>query len=117
MANVEHLPVAVLSCNVLRELMMRNLPDDWARDAVFMDYGLHRVPDRLRTELQGALERILEPSLVIMGYGLCGNGLNGLQAGRHHLLVPRVDDCIAQKGVIRAGAGKGQSGLDHGGVV
>ena len=95
MANVEQLPVAVLSCNVLRELMMRNLPDDWARDAVFMDYGLHRVPDRLRTELQGALERIPEPSLVIVGYGLCGNGLNGLQAGRHQLLVPRVDDCIA----------------------
>ena len=51
MANAEHLPVAVLSCKVLRELMTRNLPDDWARDAVFMDYGLHRVPDRLRTEL------------------------------------------------------------------
>jgi hypothetical protein len=29
-----------------------------------------------------------------MGYGLCGNGLVGLKSRRHHLVVPRVDDCI-----------------------
>ncbi|MGD2179321.1 MAG: DUF1638 domain-containing protein, partial [Anaerolineae bacterium] len=27
--------------------------------------------------------------------GLCGNGLDGIQAGGHTLLLPRVDDCIA----------------------
>jgi len=32
---------------------------------------------------------------VVLGYGLCGNGLHGLKAGRHTLLAPRADDCIA----------------------
>jgi hypothetical protein len=41
------------------------------------------------------VNRIEEPSLVVLGYGLCGNGLKGLRAGVHTLLVPRVDDCIA----------------------
>jgi hypothetical protein len=45
--------------------------------------------------LQEHLESIEEPSLVVLGYGLCGNGLKGLRAGKHTLLVPRVDDCIA----------------------
>jgi len=26
---------------------------------------------------------------------LCGNGLNGIRAGQHILLIPRADDCIA----------------------
>ncbi|MCL7454503.1 MAG: DUF1638 domain-containing protein, partial [Anaerolineae bacterium] len=45
--------------------------------------------------LQETLDGLEEPSLVLLGYGLCGTGLKGLQAGRHTLLVPRVDDCIA----------------------
>jgi len=32
---------------------------------------------------------------VVLGYGLCGNGLKDIRAGRHTLLVPRADDCIA----------------------
>jgi hypothetical protein len=60
-----------------------------------MDYGLHRVPAKMTGELQEMVNRIEEPSLVVLGYGLCGNGLKGLQAGVHTLLVPRVDDCIA----------------------
>jgi hypothetical protein len=30
-----------------------------------------------------------------LGYGLCGNGLNGIQAGKHTLLIACADDCIA----------------------
>jgi hypothetical protein len=60
-----------------------------------MDYGLHRVPSQMTGTLQEHLDAIEEPSLVVLGYGLCGNGLKGLKAGKHTLLVPRVDDCIA----------------------
>ena len=45
--------------------------------------------------LQDAIDNIEQPSLVVLGYGLCGNGLNGIRAGKHTLLVPRADDCIA----------------------
>ncbi|MGD8791843.1 MAG: DUF1638 domain-containing protein [Anaerolineae bacterium] len=89
------MPVVVLSCQVLQDLLGRLLPEGLAREVTFLDYGLHRVPAKMTHTLQEHLEAIEEPSLVVLGYGLCGNGLKGLRAGKHTLLVPRVDDCIA----------------------
>jgi hypothetical protein len=95
MSSPGKVPVVVLSCQVLQDLLTRLLPEGLVRDVVIMDYGLHRVPRKMTATLQEAIDRIEEPSLVVLGYGLCGNGLRGLRAGKHTLLVPRVDDCIA----------------------
>ncbi len=89
------LPIAIISCQVLQDLLPPLLPKVLAENVTFMDYGLHRVPAKMTGELQEMLNCIEEPSLVVLGYGLCGNGLKGLRAGVHTLLVPRVDDCIA----------------------
>jgi hypothetical protein len=45
--------------------------------------------------IQEELDALAEPHLVCIGYGLCGNGLVGVKAGRHTLVIPRTDDCIA----------------------
>lgn len=95
MSPLEKTPVVILSCQVLEDLLVRLLPEEMAQGVVYMDYGLHRVPNKMTWTLQDALNSIEEPSLVVLGYGLCGNGLRGLKAGQHTLLVPRVDDCIA----------------------
>jgi hypothetical protein len=95
MSSPEKLPIVILSCQVLEDLLVRLLPEEMARDVVYMDYGLHRVPSKMTWTLQDTLNSIQQPSLVVLGYGLCGNGLRGLKAGPHTLLVPRVDDCIA----------------------
>jgi hypothetical protein len=87
--------IVLLSCQVLRDLLSALLPDGLVEEVVYMDYGLHRVPTAMTPTLQEELDEIDEPSLVVLGYGLCGNGLRGLWAGKHTLLVPRVDDCIA----------------------
>jgi hypothetical protein len=93
--------VVIVACLVLQDLLERLLPQDQAvalcgaNSVVFMDYGLHRVPSRMTGTLQEIIDAMEEPSLVVLGYGLCGNGLRGLKAGKHILLVPRVDDCIA----------------------
>jgi hypothetical protein len=89
------LPVVVLSCQVLQDILTNLLPEGLAAQVTYMDYGLHRVPAKMTPALQEVLDGIEEPSLVMLGYGLCGNGLRGLRAGKHTLLVPRVDDCIA----------------------
>jgi hypothetical protein len=95
MSSLEKLPVVILACQVLEDLLERLLPEEMAREVVYMDYGLHRVPAKMTWTLQDALNSIQDPSLVVLGYGLCGNGLRGLKSGQHTLLVPRVDDCIA----------------------
>jgi hypothetical protein len=95
MSPPEKLPVVVIACKVFQNLLDRLLPDHLASQISFMDYGLHRVPSNLTWTVQGAIDSVEESSLVVLGYGLCGNGLKGIQAGKHTLLVPRTDDCIA----------------------
>ncbi len=59
-------------------------------------------PTRLRAALQKEIDEVTEscgdggadPLTVLIGYGLCGNGVVGLSSGRCRLVIPRVDDCI-----------------------
>jgi hypothetical protein len=88
-------PVVILACKVFKTLLEERLPGGLASRVEFFDYGLHRIPVRLRVTVQDMLDSIEQPSLVVLGYGLCGNGLNNIQAGPHTLLIPRADDCIA----------------------
>lgn len=87
------MPLYILACRVLQSIM-----EPYLRDAnipaTFMEYGFHRTPQLMTPALQEELDRVVEPSVIIIGYGLCGNGLAGLKAGRHTLIVPRADDCI-----------------------
>ncbi len=95
MSSPEKLPVVILACQVMESMLEGLIPDGLASQVTYFDYGLHRAPDKMTWTLQEAIDSIEQPSLVVLGYGLCGNGLRGIKAGRHTLLVPRVDDCIA----------------------
>lgn len=92
---IVNLPIVIIACQVFQDLLSRFLPADLNGSVSFMDYGLHRTPNKLARALQESIDRIEAPSLVVLGYGLCGNGLNGIKAGKHTILVPRADDCIA----------------------
>ena len=92
---VENLPIVVIACQVFQHLLEVRLPPELTRTVTFLDYGLHSVPRKLTQKVQELIDSLEEPSLVVLGYGLCGNGLNGIRAGRHTLLIPRADDCIA----------------------
>lgn len=87
-------PVVILACQVMQSLIQPHLADDSKVPTVYMDYGLHIRPEKMTPTLQDQLDALPEPSLVLIGYGLCGNGLNGLKAGPHTLIIPRADDCI-----------------------
>lgn len=88
-------PIVVISCAVFQHLFEEMLPKEHSADVTFLDYGLHAVPKNLRATVQKTVDSVSEPSLIVLGYGLCGNGLNGIEAGRHTLLIPRADDCIS----------------------
>ena len=95
MSETNSLPVVILACKVFQNLLEQYLTPELAEQVTFLDYGLHKVPRNLKKTLQEQIDAIPQPSLVVLGYGLCGNGLHGLKAGPHTLLAPRVDDCIA----------------------
>lgn len=85
------LPVVLLACKVFEGIFENRA----GVSNIFLDYGLHSVPKQLKVALQEKLEMIEEPSLVVLGYGLCGNGLDGIQSGKHTLVIPKADDCVA----------------------
>ncbi len=91
----EKLPVVIIACQVMQSMLADLLPDGLASEVTYMDYGLHRTPSKMTWTLQDQIDAVEQPSLIVLGYGLCGNGLNGIQARQHTLLVPRTDDCIA----------------------
>ncbi len=67
-------------------------------DVVLMPQGLHNEPDRLRREVQKALERTRDIQdrpydASLLGYGLCSNGVVGLGA-EIPIVIPRAHDCI-----------------------
>jgi hypothetical protein len=67
-------------------------------DIVLMQQGLHDEPDKLRSEVQKALERTNDfqgraYDASLLGYGLCSNGIVGLKA-KIPVVVPRGHDCI-----------------------
>jgi Protein of unknown function (DUF1638) len=93
--SITNLPIVIIACQVFQDLLLRFVPADLNGSVSFMDYGLHRTPNKLARALQESIDRVEVPSLIVLGYGLCGNGLNGIKAGKHTLLVPRADDCIA----------------------
>ena len=84
-------PVVFLACKVFDGIVQ-------GKDGVnntFLDYGLHSVPKKLKLTVQEQIDAIEEPSLVVLGYGLCGNGLHDIDAGKHTLVIPKADDCIS----------------------
>lgn len=67
-------------------------------DIRLMEQGLHDEPDRLRIEVQKALETTSDIQgrpfdATLLGYGLCSNGIVGLSA-EIPIVVPRGHDCI-----------------------
>ena len=95
MTSKNQLPVVIVACQVFQHLIEVNLPPDLVQSITYLDYGLHQIPRNLRSHVQEQIDGIQEPSLVVLGYGLCGNGLDGIRSGKHTLLIPRADDCIA----------------------
>jgi hypothetical protein len=92
---VADLPIVFLACRVFETLLSRYIPAELKDRVTFLDYGLHRVPKKLTKSLQAAIDSIPTPSLIVLAYGMCGNGLKGIQSGIHTLLMPRTEDCIA----------------------
>ena len=89
-------PTVVISCQVFQYLLEEHLPANASvKSITYLDQGLHLIPRDLKDAIQNEIDRIEAPSLIVLGYGLCGNGLDGIRSGQHTLLVPRTDDCIS----------------------
>lgn len=66
-------------------------------DLEFLPKGLHDLgQQRMQQHLAEVLQRADAAGYdaILLGYGLCSNGVVGLTAGRAPLVLPRAHDCI-----------------------
>ncbi|MGA8571784.1 MAG: DUF1638 domain-containing protein [Desulfobaccales bacterium] len=95
MGGLESEETAVLACRVFEpELTSLGVPP---RRVLYLEQGLHRFPDRLRQELSAALkklERKKKVRRILLVYGYCGGGLEGLRTQRVEIVLPLAHDCV-----------------------
>ena len=88
----------LLSCEIFfREFCACVARSPHTIDVEFLPKGLHDIgTDGMHQRLQAALDQIDEKSYdaILLGYGLCNNGIVGLRARLRPLVVPRAHDCI-----------------------
>ena len=65
------------------------------REVIWIEHLLHNVPTQLTATLQEAIDSIENADRVLLGYGNCGNAIQGLKCGDFELIVPRLDDCVS----------------------
>ncbi|HEX6035638.1 MAG TPA: DUF1638 domain-containing protein [Anaerolineales bacterium] len=84
----------VIACATVIEEMSPFLPGDVPSET--LDFGLHLRPNELKQVLQQKIDEASQRAeVLLLGYGLCSMAVVGLRATTAHLVIPRVDDCIA----------------------
>jgi hypothetical protein len=84
----------LIACATVIEEMLSWLPAEVEHEV--LDFGLHLRPEKLRQALQDKIDQASSSAdVLLLGYGLCSMAVVGLQARQAHLVIPRVDDCIA----------------------
>jgi len=85
----------IIACGSIKP-ELEKLAGDQPRISIrYMPQNLHRLPHKLSEVLQSAINQTGEEfESVVLGYGLCSNGIVGIRAPRQGLYIPHVHDCI-----------------------
>ena len=88
----------LICCEVMyREVCFLAANSPHICDTEFLPKGLHDLGvDKMRPRLQEKIDGIPVGAYdaILLGYGLCNNGIAGLTARATKLVVPRAHDCI-----------------------
>lgn len=108
----------LIACkSMFRELSYLSATCENSLDVTYIRQGYHEAPDFLRKKLQEEIDAVesgrdahtnqftppQEPDspqnlpdfdAILLGYGLCSNGIVGLHSSSHTLVVPRGHDCM-----------------------
>ncbi len=89
----EPMSTLLLACEVMREEILR-IPAPPAMQQEFLPMGLHARPLKLQAAIADLLAKPRGFERIVLGFGLCGNALDGVSSPHAPLVVPRVHDCI-----------------------
>ena len=85
----------LIACSMLEDEIKKvykeiecNIPVIW------VDRGFHNTPEKLNGELQKIIDEHQDCDEILLTFGLCGNGTEGIVSKNTMLVMPRFDDCI-----------------------
>ena len=90
--------IAIITCAVMEE-ELRHFADGLQHviHIEVLEQGLHNEPEKLQRMLVEAVERVehqTDAQAIVLGYGLCSKGIEGIGGRRCQLVVARAHDCI-----------------------
>ncbi len=86
----------IIACRVMEPELEAVRAGAPAVEVIYLEQGLHRTPKKLPAMIQERIDQVASyATAIVLGYGLCSNGLVGVKARRQQLIVPRCHDCIA----------------------
>lgn len=89
-------PRVVIACRVMKTEIDALLAPDAPIEVRYLDQNLHRTPERMAGMIRADIAAVEDYAAhIVLGYGLCSNGIVGIRATRQEICVPRVHDCIA----------------------
>ncbi len=119
---------AVVACKVFYQEILEIVEEhDYQNITVeFLPQGLHNKPDstQMKDRIQEKIDELEEREdfdYIILAYGYCSGGVEGLKTSRAKLVVPKVHDCIplllgeeeaGEEVEAEAGAGSGDGAGD-----
>lgn len=101
------LKLKVIACDVLnREISYLSSKSCCFVDTTFLHQRLHETPEKLSSAIQQEIGKANEGfpynyfnssphfDYIVLGYGLCSNGIAGISSSNIPLVIPRAHDCI-----------------------
>jgi hypothetical protein len=86
----------IIACKVLEIELNEVRGGDPDVEIIYLDQALHRTPSKMPELIQEQIDKAADClGPIILGYGLCSNGVVGVTAGAKSLVIPKAHDCIA----------------------
>ncbi len=86
----------LIACHTIEdELNLAIRATGFPHPVFWVDSKLHIKPEKLKAEIQAAIDRIGNVSTMILAFGCCGNALVGIKSATARLVFPKVEDCIS----------------------
>ena len=86
----------IIACQIFeRELTYFSAKSANTFDISYVEQVLHNTPNKLCSKLQDDIDSVTgDYDAILLAYGLCSNGTNGLIARDHQIVIARGHDCI-----------------------
>ena len=86
----------IVACRVMEPELEKARDQNDQVEIRYLDQGLHRTPEKMADLIQPQVDEAAQYAVrIVLGYGLCSNGIVGVRARQQGLFIPSCHDCIA----------------------